>query len=51
VSDIYLTTAATDGGEPATPFYAGPSLPLERAVLKHGRGPERGVKFEQFVMV
>jgi len=46
VSDIYLTTAAVDGGEPDTPFYAGPTLPLDRILLKEGQNEERGVTFE-----
>jgi len=50
VSDIYLTTSAIDGGEPGTPFYDGPPVSLKRIVLKDGRGPERGVRFEHLVM-
>jgi len=46
VSDIYLTTAAAEGGEPGTPFYAGPPLPLDRVLLKEGQNEERGVTFE-----
>lgn len=57
VSDLYLTTAARNGGEPDTPFYlsagsrsatvdARPPLPLQRVVLKDGRDAERGVTFE-----
>lgn len=48
VTDIYLTTSAREGGEACTPYYAGPPLPLERIVLKEGRGQERGVRFEHF---
>jgi riboflavin biosynthesis pyrimidine reductase len=46
VTDIYLTTGAERGGTPNTPFYAGPPLSLDRVLLKEGRGPERGVRFE-----
>ena len=48
VSDIYLTTSARDGGEPDTPYYQGPPVPLQRIVLKEGRDAERGVTFEHF---
>ena len=50
VSDLYLTTAATEGGQPGTPFYDGPPLRCERIVLKAGRGPEDGVRFEHFAI-
>jgi len=50
ISDIYLTTSAIDAGEPQTPFYDGPPLPLERVLLKAGRGVEAGVRFEHFVV-
>ena len=49
-SDVYLTTSAIEAGEPNTPFYDGPTLSLERVVLKEGRGPETGVRFEHFRM-
>lgn len=49
VRDVYLTTSARDGGEPDTPYHAGPPPVLDRVLLKHGRGPERGVRFEHFV--
>ena len=48
VSDIYLTTSASDGGEPNTPFYEGSQLSLKRIVLKDGRDAERGVTFEHY---
>ena len=48
VSDIYLTTSAIAAGEPNTPYYDGPPLPLERVVLKEGQRQERGVRFEHF---
>ena len=51
VQDVYLTTSARDGGEPDTPYHAGPPPALHRVLLKHGRGPERGVRFEHFVAV
>jgi hypothetical protein len=50
VQDVYLTTSARDGGEPDTPYHEGPAPALERVLLKHGRGPERGVRFEHFVL-
>jgi len=50
VSDIYLTTAATEGGDPGTPFYAGPPLLCDPVVVKEGRGPERGVRFEHLLV-
>lgn len=50
VSDIYLTTAAKDGGIPGTPYYDGPPFPSERIVLKDGRGTESGVRFEHRVV-
>jgi riboflavin biosynthesis pyrimidine reductase len=49
VSDVYLTTSAIEAGEPGTPYYAGPPLPLERVLLKRGQGVEAGVTFEHFV--
>jgi riboflavin biosynthesis pyrimidine reductase len=48
VSDLYLTTAPRSGGEPQTPFYHGPPLPLDRLVEKVGTGEEAGVRFEHF---
>ncbi len=45
VRDIYLTTSPRDGGEPGTPFHAGPPPPHHRVLLKEGRGVERGVTF------
>ena len=50
VRDIYLTTSAIDAGEPNTPYYEGPPLPLRRVVLKAGQGVEKGVTFEQLVV-
>ena len=50
VSDIYLTTAAKNGGAPATPYYDGPPFATERIVLKEGQGAERGVRFEHCVV-
>ena len=51
VSDIYLTTSPIEAGEPNTPFYEGPPLNLTRILLKAGKGPEEGVRFEHFVPV
>ena len=50
ISDIYLTTSPIEGGEPDTPYYEGPPLPLARVLLKQGLGPEAGVRFEHFVV-
>jgi riboflavin biosynthesis pyrimidine reductase len=50
ISDIYLTTSAIEAGEPNTPYYEGPPLPLRRVVLKEGRGIETGVRFEHFLV-
>jgi riboflavin biosynthesis pyrimidine reductase len=50
IDDIYLTTSPIDAGEPNTPFYEGPPLNLSRVVLKAGRGPEEGVRFEHFIV-
>ena len=50
ISDIYLTTSPIDAGEPNTPFYEGPPLNLTRILLKAGKGPEAGVKFEHFLV-
>lgn len=50
VQDIYLTTSVIEAGEPNTPYYEGPPLPLRRVVLKDGTGPEAGVRFEHFVV-
>ena len=50
VSDVYLTTAARNGGAPGTPYYDGPPFSTERIVLKEGRGAEHGVRFEHCVV-
>jgi riboflavin biosynthesis pyrimidine reductase len=50
VDDIYLTTSPIDAGEPNTPYYEGPPLPLARVLLKQGLGAEAGVRFEHFVV-
>ena len=50
ITDVYLTTSAIEAGEPNSPYYQGPPLPLERVVLKEGRGVEAGVVFEHFVV-
>lgn len=51
VQDIYLTTSATIGGEPNTPFYTGTTpLTTTRIVKKAGKGDEAGVTFEHLVM-
>lgn len=48
VGDLYLTTSATDGGEPNTPFYEGPPLAMTRVLEKAGAGAEAGVRFQHF---
>jgi riboflavin biosynthesis pyrimidine reductase len=48
VADLYLTTSPTSAGQPDTPFYHGPELPLDLVVEKRGTGPEEGVRFEHF---
>jgi riboflavin biosynthesis pyrimidine reductase len=48
VADLYLTTSAISAGQPGTPFYSGPELPLQLVVEKRGTGPEKGVRFEHF---
>jgi riboflavin biosynthesis pyrimidine reductase len=48
VDDLYLTTAPREGGEPGTPYYDGPPLPMTRVLEKAGRPPEDGVRFEHF---
>ena len=50
VSDLYLTTSPISAGQPNTPFYTGPPLPLEPVVEKRGSGPEAGVRFEHFTL-
>jgi len=45
VQDVYLTTAATSGGEPGTPFYSRP-LGTEEVVRKRGTGADDGVVFQ-----
>lgn len=50
ITDLYLTTSAIEAGEPNTPYYAGPPLPLHRVLLKHGREAEAGVRFEHFIV-
>jgi riboflavin biosynthesis pyrimidine reductase len=50
ISDIYLTTSAIEAGEPNTPYYEGPRLPLRRVVLKEGKGIETGVRFEHLIV-
>jgi 5-amino-6-(5-phosphoribosylamino)uracil reductase len=48
IADLYLTTSPISAGEPNTPFYTGPSLPLRQVVEKAGRGIETGVRFQHF---
>ena len=46
VADLYLTTSPVSAGEPNTPFYSGPPLPITLVVEKAGTGVEKGVRFE-----
>src|SRR3954470_7706326 len=48
VADLYLTTSSISAGQPDTPYYSGPPLPLDLVVQKRGTGPEEGVRFEHF---
>lgn len=50
VDDLYLTTSPMDGGEPHSPYYEGPPLPLDLVVAKGALGEEAGVRFEHFVL-
>jgi riboflavin biosynthesis pyrimidine reductase len=50
ITDIYLTTSAIEAGEPDTPYYEGPPLPIRRVLLKAGKGVETGVRFEHLVV-
>jgi 5-amino-6-(5-phosphoribosylamino)uracil reductase len=51
VADLYLTTSPIAAGQPQTPFYSGPELPLRLVVEKRGTGPEEGVRFEHFRVI
>jgi riboflavin biosynthesis pyrimidine reductase len=50
VADLYLTTSPISAGTPNTPFYEGPELKTALVVEKHGRGAEKGVRFEHLVL-
>jgi riboflavin biosynthesis pyrimidine reductase len=50
VADLYLTTSPIEAGEPGTPYYEGPPLSLTRVVEKAGKGNERGIRFEHFLV-
>ena len=49
VHDLYLTTAAKEGGEPNTPLLEHP-LDAPAVVIKRGTGPEEGVRFVHYAM-
>jgi riboflavin biosynthesis pyrimidine reductase len=50
VQDLYLTTGATDGGEPGTPLFE--QTPRSTLVLrKRGTGRDTGVRFEHWMPV
>jgi len=50
VRDLYLTTAARSGGEPATPISLKP-LNAQEIVRKRGTGPDEGVTFQHLRLV
>lgn len=50
VDDLFLTTCPMDGGEPHTPYYEGPPLPLDLVIAKGALGQEAGVRFEHYVL-
>ena len=50
VTDLYLTTSPTEGGEPNTPYTDSPPPHLSRVLLKEGRGREAGVRFEHLMI-
>lgn len=50
VKDIYLTTSAIDAGTPGTPYHGGRRPPVDRVVLKDGKGIEAGVRFEHLIV-
>lgn len=49
IDDVYLTTAAKDGGQPNTPL-SPKALAGEVVVRKHGTGDDAGVRFEQIAL-
>lgn len=49
IEDLYLTTAAKDGGEPGTPLYPGP-LDGNLVIRKRGTGADQGVVFEHLTL-
>ena len=50
IREVYLTTSPIEAGEPNTPFYEGSPPALTRVLAKAGRGAERGVRFEHFLV-
>ena len=49
VHDLYLTTAAKEGGEPNTPLFEGP-LNAPAVVIKEGTGSDAGVRFAHYAL-
>jgi len=49
VDDLYLTTAAKEGGEPNTPLLE-KRIDAPAAVIKEGTGPEEGVRFVHYAL-
>jgi riboflavin biosynthesis pyrimidine reductase len=49
VHDLYLTTAAKEGGEPDTPLVEEP-IDAPAVVIKEGTGPEEGVRFVHYAL-
>jgi len=51
IRDLYLTTAAQPGGEPNTPYYAGSRDFVKTLIVKkQGKGKEKGIIFEHFIV-
>jgi len=52
VQDLYLTTAAIDGGEPDTPFYCGKQRPISSTIVrKTETGTTDPISFEHLALV
>jgi riboflavin biosynthesis pyrimidine reductase len=49
VHDLYLTTAAKEGGQPDTPLVEDP-IDAPAVVIKEGTGPEEGVRFVHYAL-
>jgi riboflavin biosynthesis pyrimidine reductase len=49
VQDLYLTTSAASAGEPGTALVDG-VIDAPRALIKHGTGPDAGVRFTHYLL-